>query len=110
MRAILHHPDTAILAAAAALLTAILACGLLIPPLFGLLLGAAVLAGAAFLVHRFPTPFCVVWLVITAMSLEMTFADLIGDQAYQPTIALIKGIEIGLGGLCILRFGPRLDP
>ncbi|HEY4173027.1 MAG TPA: O-antigen ligase family protein, partial [Rhodopila sp.] len=47
---------------------------------------------------------------ITAMSLEMTFADLIGDQAYQPTIALIKGIEIGLGGLCILRFGPRLDP
>lgn len=40
----------------------------------------------------------------------MTFADLIGDQAYQPTIALIKGIEIGLGFLCVLAFGPRLDP
>ena len=31
------------------------------------------------------------------MSLEMTFADLLGDEAYQPTIAVIKGIEIGLG-------------
>ena len=110
MRAILHHPDTAMLGAAAALLAAILSCGLLIPPLFGLLLGAVIAAGIGFLVLRFPTPFCVVWLVITAMSLEMTFADLIGDQAYQPTIALIKGIEIGLGGLCAVSFGPRLDP
>jgi O-antigen ligase len=110
MRAILHHPDTAILGAAAALLTAILACGLLIPPLFGLLLGAIVAAGAGFLVYRSPTPFCVVWLVIASMSLEMTFADLIGDQAYQPTIAIVKGVEIGLGLLCILSFGVRLDP
>ena len=110
MRAILHHPDTAMLGAAAALLAAILACGLLIPPLFGLLLGAVVAVGVGFLVLRFPTPFCVVWLVITAMSLEMTFADLIGDQAYQPTIALIKGIEIGLGVLCVVSFGLRLDP
>jgi O-antigen ligase len=110
MRAILHHPDTAILGAAAALLTLILAGGLLIPPLFGLLLGAVVAAGIGFLVLRFPTPFCIVWLVVTGMSLEMTFADLIGDQAYQPTIALIKGIEIGLGGLCVLSFGARLDP
>jgi O-antigen ligase len=110
MRAILHHPDRAILGAAAGLLTLILACGLLIPPLFGLLLGAVVAAGIGFLALRFPTPFCVVWLVVTGMSLEMTFADLVGDQAYQPTIALIKGIEIGLGCLCVLSFGPRLDP
>jgi O-antigen ligase len=110
MRAILQHPDTPILGAAAALLAGMLACGMLIPPLFGLLLAAAVLAGIGFLALRYPTPFCVTWLVVTAMSLEMTFADLIGDNAYQPTIALVKGIEIGLGLLCILRFGPRLDP
>jgi O-antigen ligase len=110
MRAILHHPDTAILGAAAALLAALLACGLLVPPLFGVLLGVVVVGGIAFLVLRFPTPFCVAWLVITGMSLEMTFADLIGDEAYQPTIAVIKGIAIGLGCLCVLRFGAKLDP
>jgi O-antigen ligase len=110
MRAILDHPDAATLGAAAALLAAVLGCGLLIPPLFGLLLTAVVLGGVAFLAFRFPAPFCVAWLLVCGMSLEMAFADLIGDPAYQPTIAVIKGIEIGLGGLCILRFGPRLDP
>ena len=60
------HPDTSILGAAAALLAASLACGLLVPPLFGLLLAAAVAAGIAFLALRFPTPFCVAWLLITA--------------------------------------------
>jgi O-antigen ligase len=110
MRAILLHPDTAILGAAAVLLAAMLACGLLVPPLFGVLLGGVVVAGIAFLVLCFPTPFCVAWLVITGMSLEMTFADLIGNEAYQPTIAVIKGIEIGLGCLCVLRFGVKLDP
>jgi O-antigen ligase len=110
MRALLHHPDTAILGTAATLLAMTFACGLLVPALFELLLTAAVVAGIGFLALRFPTPFCVAWMVVTGMSLEMAFADLIGDDAYQPTIALIKGIEIGLGCLCVLRFGPRLDP
>ena len=110
MRTILHHPDTAILSTAGALLAVTFAFGWIAAPMFGLLLTAAVVAGIGFLALRFPTPFCVAWMVITGMSLEMALADLIGDQAYQPTIAIIKGIEIGLGGLCILRFGPRLDP
>jgi O-antigen ligase len=110
MRTILHHPDTAVLGTAAALLAATLACGLLAAPLFGLLLATAVVAGIGFLALRFPTPFCVAWMVITGMSLEMALADLIGDQAYQPTIAVIKGTEIALGCICVLRFGPRLDP
>jgi O-antigen ligase len=110
MRAILHHPDTTVLGAAAALLAMIFACGLLAPPMFGLLLAACVIAGIAFLALLFPIPFCVVWLLVTGMSLEMAFADLIGDSAYQPTIAVIKGIEIGLGLLCIVRCGARWDP
>jgi O-antigen ligase len=110
MRAILEHPDTAILGTAAALLLATLACGLFAAPLFGLLLAAAVVGGIGFLALRFPTPFCIAWMVVTGMSVEMAFADLAGDQTYQPTIALIKGIEIALGCVCVLRFGPKLDP
>jgi O-antigen ligase len=110
MRAILHHPDASVLGTAAALLAAVFAFGLLAPPMFGLLLGTAVVAGVAFLALRFPIPFCVVWLLVTGMSLEMALSDLVGDSSYQPTIAVIKGAELGLGFLCVVRFGPRLDP
>ena len=109
MRAIADHPDVSILTAAAALLTAALACGLLAPSLFEMLLAAAVLACLGFLAFRFPTQSCVLWLLVTAMSLEMAFADWVGDAAYQPVIAVIKAIGIGLGCLCVLRFGPKLD-
>ena len=80
MRTILHHPDTAILGTAAALLAVTFAFGWVAAPLFGLMLAAAVVAGIGFLALRFPTPFCIAWMVITGMSLEMAFADLIGDQ------------------------------
>ena len=36
-----------------------------------------------------------------------------GDRAadtFQPVIAVVKGLEIGLGALCVVRFGPRVDP
>lgn len=110
MGAILRHPDTAILGVATALLAASLMCGLLLPQLFALLLAAAVAGGISFLALRFPTPFCIVWLLVTSMSLEMTFAEVAGDQTYQPVIAVTKGTEMVLGLLCVLRFGPRLDP
>jgi O-antigen ligase len=110
MRAILNHPDRSVLAPAAALLAAIFGFGLIAPPLFGLLLAATVVLGMGILALRFPAPFCVIWLLITGMSAEMAFADLAGDRTYQPVIAVIKGAEIALAFLCILRFGPRLDP
>ena len=109
MRAIFDHPDAAILSGAVALLAAGLVCGLLSPALFWLPLAVAVLAGIGFLAFRFPTQFCVVWLLVTGMSLEMAFADWVGDAAYQPVIAVIKAIGIGLGCVCVLRFGPKLD-
>ena len=101
--------DTAILGTAAALLAASLACGLVVPPLFAVLLVAAVLAGIGILVLRFPTGFCVAWLLVTGMSLEMTAHDLIGDESYQPVIAAVKGVEIALGLVCVVRFGSKLD-
>jgi O-antigen ligase len=110
MPAFLTRPDTVLLSAAAMLLMVMLGCGLLVPPVFGLLLAATVASGIAFLALRFPAGFCVAWLLITGMSLEMAAHDLIGEEAYQPVIALVKGIEIGLGMLCALRFGPRFDP
>ena len=66
----LTRPDTVILSAAAALLAASLACGLIAPPLFGLLLVAAVVVAVIFLAFCFPTGFCVAWLLVTGMSLE----------------------------------------
>ena len=52
---------------------------------------------------RHPTGFCVVWLLVTGMTLEMAL-DGIGRRAYSsPTIAVVKGAEIGLAVLCGLR-------
>jgi len=109
MRALLTRPDTALLASAAVLLTVVFGCGLLVPPVFALLLAATVISGIVFLALCFPIGFCVAWLLITGMSLEMAAHDLLGEETYQQVIALVKGIEIGLGMLCVLRFGPRMN-
>jgi O-antigen ligase len=109
MRAIIHHPDGFILFLAAAVLAAAFAAGLEAPPLFGLAIWGAVAAGLAFLAFCFPTQASALWLLITSMTLEMTLHDLIGDQAFQPTIAAIKGGELALALLCALRCGVRLD-
>jgi O-antigen ligase len=106
----LTRPDTVVLAAAATLLAGSLACGLIAPPLFGLLLTASVAAAILFLALCFPTGFCVAWLLVAGMSLEMAFSDMVGAAAYQSVIAAVKGAEIGLAVLCMVRFGPRVDP
>jgi O-antigen ligase len=110
MPALLTRPDGPVLATAAALLAAALTGGLIVPPLFGLALAASVGAGILLLTLRFPTTVCVAWLLATSMSLEMAVGDLLGSEAYQSVIAAVKGTEIVLGLLCVIRFGPRLDP
>jgi O-antigen ligase len=104
------HPDATLLSAAALALAAALVCGLIVPPVFWAALAACAIAGIAALAFLHPTAFCVVWLLVTGMSLEMTFAELAGDQMFQPVIAVVKGIGIALASICALRFGPRLDP
>ena len=72
---------------------------------------ASVVVSVVFLSLCFPTEFCVVWpVLITSMTLEMALHDLVGEDAFQPAIAVTKGVEIGLGFLCMVRFGPRGDP
>jgi O-antigen ligase len=103
-----RRTDTVILRAASLLLAAGLACGLASPPLFWMALSGAGAAGVAFLAFRHPTAFCIAWLLLTGMSLEMTLHDLAGEAWYQATIAAVKTAGIGLAAVCALRFGPRL--
>jgi O-antigen ligase len=49
------------------------------------------------------------WLLVAALSLEMALSDLIGPEAFQTTIAAVKGSEIGLVALTMVRFGVVLD-
>jgi O-antigen ligase len=110
MPTLFARPDTVVLTAAAGLLAVSLACGLIVPPLFWLFLMGSVVAATGFLAFCFPTGFCVAWLLVTGMSLEMAFADLVGGEIFQPVIAAVKGTEIGLAFVCMVRFGPKLDP
>jgi O-antigen ligase len=105
-----NHPDIGPLTAAVVLLAGALGCGLIVPPVFWVTLAASIVIGIAVLAFLHPTPFCVGWLLVTGMSLEMTFADVVGDETFQPVIVVIKGIGIALAMVCALRFGPRLDP
>ncbi len=88
---------------------AVLAVAGLVPVALWPLLGAAALFGFAFLGWRHLIGFSVAWLLLAGVSLEMTLHDLVGPSAYGATIAVVKAAELGLAGLCMLRYGPRLD-
>ena len=103
------HPDTASVAAAVVLLAGAVGCGLIVPAVFWAALTASVATGIGWIAFRHPTGFCVAWLLVTGMTLEMTVHDLAGDEMFQPVIAVVKGIGLALAALCALRFGPRLD-
>jgi O-antigen ligase len=49
------------------------------------------------------------WLLVAGLSLEMALTDLFGADAFQLTIAAVKGVEIGLVVLTIFRVGPVAD-
>ena len=80
------------------------------PGLFWQALAGLAAVGVLFLAFRHTTLFCLAWLLIAGCSLEMTMTDLVGPEAFQSTIALIKAAEIGLAALCALRWGARVDP
>ena len=95
---------------AAAFLGLALAAAWLTPSLFWVPPCAAVMVGAALLLYHRVTGGCIAWLLLTGTTIEMTLADIIGPQAFQTTIAVMKAAGIGLAVLCALRWGPRLDP
>jgi O-antigen ligase len=105
----MHEAALVNLAAAGFLLFSLL-CAVFAPTLFWLLLAAATAFGVIFLAFRFTPVFTAAWLLVTSASLEMTAVDLLGPDAYQPTIALIKAVGIGLAIVAALRYGPRVDP
>ncbi len=113
MRLVIQTPlhDTSLVnLAAAGFLLVSLGCAVFVPALFWLLLAAAAASGGIFLAFRFTPQFTAAWLVVTSASLEMTAVDVLGGGAYQPTIALIKALGLGLAIVAALRYGPRLDP
>ncbi len=81
----------------------------LAPPLLPWLIGGMLGAGALGLAWCYLTQAWVLWLVIAGLSLEMALSDLIGPEAFQVTIAAVKGTEIGLVSLTILRHGFVFD-
>lgn len=92
------------------ILLAFLPVALLAPALFWTALAAAAALGLAILAWRHLTAFCVAWLLIAGLTLEMTLRDLLDPQAFFTTIAAVKAAQIGLGLLLALRHGARLDP
>ena len=81
---------------------------MLAPLWFWLPLATAAAAGIGVLAFRHTVMFCVAWLLIAGTTLEMTLHDLVGPAAFQSTIAAVKGAELLLAAICILRYG--LDP
>jgi len=72
------------------------ATAFLSPPLLTPLIAALLALGSLLLTWRHLTAAWVVWILAAGLSPEMAITDLIGPEAFQPTIAAIKGGEIGL--------------
>jgi O-antigen ligase len=100
--------------AASLALAGLLAVGTLIalaaPLVFWLLLVGVAALGVGFLAFRHAPVVCALWIVVTGCTLEMTLYDLIGPDAFQGTIAVVKGVGLALAAICVLRYGLRIDP
>jgi hypothetical protein len=79
------------------------------PPLLPDLIAACLGLGVVVLAYRHLTAAWLVWLLTAGLSLEMALSDLIGPEAFQPTIAAVKGIEIGLVAMMMVRIGVVMD-
>lgn len=84
-------------------------CALLLPGALLSLLAGTALLGLGFLAFRHTVGFCVAWLLIAGSTLEMVLGDWLGGSAFNSIIALVKAAELGLGLICMLRFGLILD-
>ena len=97
--------ETPALIAVSGFATVLAATAWLAPSLLPGLIGALLALGGIVLACRHLTAAWVGWLLVTGLSLEMAVADVIGPEAFQPTIAAVKAAEIGLVVLTILRLG-----
>ncbi len=104
-RSLVSHPVMPVAAAGL-----VLASACTMPLVYAALLGAAGLAGLVFLLFRHTTAFCVVWLAVTGMTIEMALNDLIGPAAFQASIAAVKAVGLALAVIGAIRWGWRPDP
>lgn len=88
----------------------LLGSALLAQIVFWSLLLVASALGITFLAWRHVDTASAAWLLLAGLTLEMTLHDLIGPDAYAVTIAIVKSAQLALGVLCVLRYGPSLDP
>ena len=86
------------------------ASSLVMPDLFWLLLALTGALMAVTLAFHHAVWFSAAWLLIAGATLEMAIGDALGGSAYQTIIAMVKAAEIGLAGVCMLRYGARADP
>jgi O-antigen ligase len=77
----------------------------LFPALLPDLIAALLALGGIVLAYRHLTAAWVLWLLAIGLSSEMALTDLVGPEAFQPTIAAAKATEIGLVVMTILRLG-----
>ena len=98
-----------VLALAGAVLAAATLAAWAGPVALALLLGLVALGGGGLLAWRHLEAASAAWLLLAGCTLEMTLGDILGPAAFQPIIAIVKGIELTLVGFAILRYGPRLD-
>ena len=91
------------------LVAASLAVAWLAPGFLPVWFGAPILAAGLLLAYRHLTAVWAVWVVVAGLSAEMAMADLAGPEMFQITIAAVKGGEILLVGLSMIRYGPRFD-
>ena len=94
----------------AAIFLALVASAVALPGAFWLLLAGLAAIGCALLAWRHLPLACTAWLLMDGLTLEMTLRDLIGPTAFFTTIAAVKAAQIGLGTICALRYGARIDP
>jgi O-antigen ligase len=81
----------------------------LTPALLPDLVASMLALSGVVLVWRHLTVSWAVWVMVAGLSLEMSLIDLIGPEAFQSTIAAVKGAEIGLVALTIVRYGVAPD-
>lgn len=72
-------------------------------------LALALFAAASFVAWGYNATACALWLLVTGCTLEMSLGDLIGPDAYQPIIAVVKAVGLILVLLAMLRYGARFD-
>jgi O-antigen ligase len=104
-----HGVTTPVATAACCLFAVAAICAVLAPALFWLLLAAIAAIAVVYLAFRHTVGFCAAWVLVAGATPEMVVGELIGSDAAQPIIAMVKAAQLGLVAVCVLRFGARAD-